>query len=112
MALRRQATLGVFWGLAERVAVQGGSFVVILVLARILGPADFGLVTLAAAIVLFGQTLIGETFSDALIQIHTVDAFHRATVFTLLFSVALLFALVLFAGADVLAGWFALPQLA
>jgi PST family polysaccharide transporter len=112
MALRRQATLGFFWGLAERIAVQGGSFLVILVLARILGPADFGLVTLAATIVLFGQTLIGETFSDALIQIPTVDPLHRATVFTLLFSVAIFFILVLLASANLLAAWFAQPQLA
>src|SRR5262249_47040734 len=45
-------------------------------------------------------------------QIHTVDAAHRATVFTVLFSAALSFVFVLFAGADVLAAWFSQPQLA
>ena len=68
MVTSRQAVHGVFWGTVERAATQGISFVVVLLLARLLGPHNYGLVTLAATIALIGQMLLGETFSQALIQ--------------------------------------------
>src|SRR5215468_4164401 len=97
MASRRQAALGTIWGVVERAATQGISFVVVVVLARFLGPQTFGLVTLAATIALFGQTLIGETFSQALIQAKVLDGDHIAAIFWLLLTAGL-------AGAGLLAG--------
>jgi PST family polysaccharide transporter len=88
-ATPRKAALGVFWGAVERFATQGISFLVVLILARILGPENYGLVTLAATIALFGQTLIGDTFSQALIQHKTVEPAHISSLFWALLGAGL-----------------------
>jgi PST family polysaccharide transporter len=84
MASSRQAVHGLFWSVAERVASQGITFAVLLLLARLLGPHAYGLVTLAATVALFGQMLLGETFSQALIQEKTIEPEHSSSVFWLL----------------------------
>lgn len=84
MASQRQVTLGVFWGVVERATTQGVSFVVVLLLARLLGPETYGLVTLAATIALFGQSLLGETFSQALIQQKALEPAHASSLFWVL----------------------------
>lgn len=111
MASRRQATLGTLWGVVERAATQGISFVVVVVLARYLGPHSFGLVTLAATMALFGQTLIGETFSQALIQTKTLESAHVSAIFWLLVAASLLAAGLLAGFSHLIAGFFSQPEL-
>ena len=92
--------------MAERAATQGVTFAVLLLLARLLGPATYGLVTLAATIALFGQMLLGETFSQALIQEKAIEPAHSSSVFWLLAGLGFLAAAAQFGAADWLAGIF------
>ncbi|HUN51923.1 MAG TPA: lipopolysaccharide biosynthesis protein [Candidatus Sulfotelmatobacter sp.] len=112
MASRRQAALGAFWGTVERVTTQGVSFLVVLILARLLGPSAYGLVALAATIALFGQTLLGETFSEALVQAKELEPAHASSLFWLLVGAGLLAAAAVVLAADGLAGFFNQPDLA
>lgn len=112
MASRRQAALGTLWGVIERASTQGISFVVVVVLARYLGPQTFGLVTLAATIALFGQTLIGETFSQALIQAKLLEPEHAAAIFWLLLAASTLGTALLAGFAHQIAAVFSQPGLA
>ena len=89
MTSQRQATLGVFWGVIERATTQGVSFITVLLLARLLGPETYGLVTLAATIALLGQSLVGETFSQALIQQKTLEPEHASSLFWVLLGAGL-----------------------
>lgn len=98
--------------MAERAATQGFTFAVLLLLARLLGPATYGLVTLAATIALFGQMLLGETFSQALIQEKVVEPAHSSSVFWLLAGLGLLAALAQLGAANWLAGLFGQPAVA
>lgn len=95
--------------MAERVATQGMTFAVLLILARILGPQNYGLVALAATIALFGQMLLGETFSQALIQEKNIEQAHSASLFWLLAFLGLLAAALQFLAAGWLADFFAQP---
>ena len=112
MASRRQAAHGAFWGLVERASTQGISFVVVLVLARLLGPENYGLVTLAATIALLGQTMLGETFSQALIQAKTLEPAHVSSLFWMLLGAGLAASLGLALAAGWLAGLFGATDLA
>jgi O-antigen/teichoic acid export membrane protein len=112
MASSRQAIHGLFWSVAERVATQGITFAVLLLLARLLGPENYGLVTLAATIALFGQMLLGETFSQALIQEKTVEPAHSSSVFWLLAILGFLAAAAQFCAAGWLAQIFGQPAVA
>ena len=106
MASQREAALGTFWGTVERATTQGISFIVVLLLARLLGPSNYGLVTLAATIALLGQTLLGETFSQALIQTKTLEPQHNDSIFWLLFVAGVASTGLVLIGADWLAALF------
>jgi O-antigen/teichoic acid export membrane protein len=112
MASKKQAAKGAFWATVERAATQGISLVVVLILARLLGPENYGMVTLAATIALLGQTLLGETFSQAIIQTKTLEEEHVSSLFWVLFGTGLFAGGALFVAAGGLANLFALPALA
>src|SRR5262245_4688566 len=112
MSDRVRAARGVFWGAVERAATQGISFVVVLVLARLLGPESYGLAALAATVILLGQMLLGETFSEALVQAETLEPAHLSSLFWLLIAVGVAVGGVFFLGADVLAQALGQPDVA
>lgn len=68
MTLRRRATAGVLWAFAERFSQELIGFVVFVLLARLLGPADFGVVALAGVFVAFTGLFLDMGFSSAIIQ--------------------------------------------
>jgi PST family polysaccharide transporter len=100
---------GLFWSVAERLASQGITFAVLLLLARILGPEQYGLVTLAATIALLGQMLLGETFSQSLIQQKDLAPAHSSSLFWLLAGLGTFSAICLFCSASLLATLFSQP---
>jgi PST family polysaccharide transporter len=112
MVTRRQTALGLFWSTVERAATQGISFLVVFLLARLLGPHNYGLVTLAATIALFGQMLLGETFSQALIQEKNLEPAHVSSLFWLLTGFGLFAAAIQFFAANALAVFFGQPDVA
>src|SRR5580704_16414759 len=112
MATARQAARGVLWGVVERASSQGIAFLVLLVLARLLGPENYGLVTLAATMALFGQMLLGETFSQALIQQKELEPAHVSSLFWLLASSGLVATCILWLASDAAGEIFAQPRLA
>jgi len=111
MATSKQAAHGVFWNTVERIATQGISFVVMLLLARLLGPHSYGLVTLAATVALIGQMLLGESFSQALIQEKNIEPLHISSLFWLLAGLGLLATAGQFAAAPQIARLFGQPDL-
>lgn len=66
--LKHDTVKGLFWSSVERFSVQGVSFVVMLVIARILDPADYGLVGMLSIFMAIAQCLIDSGFSNALIR--------------------------------------------
>src|ERR1700750_869937 len=111
MITRRQTALGLFWSTVERAATQGISFIVVFLLARLLGPHDYGLVALAATIALFGQMLLGETFSQALIQQRALESTHSSSLFWVLAVAGFSVAAVQFVAAPAISEAFGQPGL-
>ncbi len=66
--LDRKVVSGVSWKIAERVLVQGISFFVTIILARILTPNDYGLVAIVNIFVAIADIIITSGFTAALIQ--------------------------------------------
>ena len=67
-SLKNKTLKGVIWSSVERFSVQGVQFLVMLVIARILDPKDFGLVGMLAVFLAVAQSLIDSGFSQALIR--------------------------------------------
>jgi PST family polysaccharide transporter len=89
--LRQKAVRGAAWSTIENWAGQGMSFLVFLILARILGPEDFGLVALASVYVLVVQTLIRQGFAEAILQVRDLEDEHLDAAFWTNLVVSLLF---------------------
>jgi PST family polysaccharide transporter len=81
MVLRIKAARGVLWSLLEYGGGEGISFVVFLVLARLLAPESFGVIALAGVFVAFVQVFLIQGFSDAVIQREDLRRDHIDTAF-------------------------------
>ncbi|MEA5619326.1 lipopolysaccharide biosynthesis protein [Cronbergia sp. UHCC 0137] len=68
MNIKSKTIQGVFWSGIQNWGSQAGSFIVFLILARLLSPKDFGLVALANVFINFMQIFLNQGFAHALIQ--------------------------------------------
>lgn len=92
------STIGnLFWKFAERTASQMVSFVVSIILARILEPSDYGAIAMVMIFVTLANVFVEGGFSSALIQKKDADKLDFSTVFyfSMAFSV-LLYAVLFF----------------
>ena len=71
----------IIWKYLERIGAQGVSFVVSIVLARLLSPEIFGYVALISVIISILQVLVDSGFSGALIQKKNADDLDFSTIF-------------------------------
>ena len=110
-SLRSQTIKGIIWSSVERFSVQGVQFLVTLVIARILSPADFGLVGMLAIFLAVAQSLIDSGFSQALIRKQGRTETDNSTVFYFNIAVSALLYLLLYASAPWVAGFYDEPQL-
>src|SRR4051812_13297643 len=92
-----------FWLVLDVIGRQGIPFVVFLVIARIIGPGEYGQFALAMAFVGLLNVVIFQGIADALIRVEKLGEHHISTAFWMNFALAsLIFLLV-----QVLAGWVA-----
>lgn len=80
-SLKDKTISGLIWNLTERFSYQLVMFVVGVVLARLLSPADYGLVAMASIFVGVSQVLVDSGFSSALIQKSDRTELDYSTVF-------------------------------
>lgn len=72
-----------FWALVERVAPMVVSFLVSIVVARMVAPAAYGLVAMLSLFMALGQAFTELGFGAALVQRRQVDADDETTVFVI-----------------------------
>lgn len=80
-AADKRTRIGVVWSFAERFSSQAIGFVVILVMARLLSPADYGLVGMLTIFIELGGSLADSGFSQALIRRRDRTKTDTSTVF-------------------------------
>lgn len=67
-SLKQKAAKGVLWSTIERFSVQGVQFLIMIVMARLLTPHDYGIIGMLAIFIAVAQSLIDSGFSQALIR--------------------------------------------
>jgi PST family polysaccharide transporter len=112
MALKVKAARGVLWSFLEFGGGEGISFVVFLILARLVAPEDFGIVSLAGVFVSLAQVFLVQGFSDAVIQREDLTPDHCSTAFWSNVAIAAVFFVATVAGANLIAAAFGQPRLA
>ena len=80
-SLKDKTSKGLLWSAVERFSVQGIQFLVMLVMARLLTPEDYGLVGMAAVFNAIAGSLVDSGFSQALIRKQNRTDLDKSTVF-------------------------------
>lgn len=110
-SLKDKTLHGVGWSFADNLVNQGVTFLIGLVLARLLSPEEYGLISIIVIFISVFNTIVDSGFSNALIRKVDVTDIDYSTVFwtNILVSVVLFFAL--FFSAPAIARFFNQPQL-
>lgn len=111
LSLRRQVIGGFFWKFGERILAQGISFAVSVVLARLIAPAEFGVIALTWIFIALANVFVVSGFATALIQNKDATDGDFSTNFYCSLVVSLLLYALLFAAAPSIAGFYGIPQL-
>lgn len=110
--LQRRVARGLTWTIAELWGRQALNLLVFIVLARLLVPADFGLVALASVFVALAQVVVDQGLGDALIQRRQITRSHIDTAFWVALLTGAALTLVGIAAAGPIATLLAEPALA
>lgn len=106
-----QVKKAVSWSMIDVFIRYGLNFLVLIVLARILSPSDFGLVAMLALFVAVSGLLIDSGFSQALIQRQQTTLIDESTIFFFTLVMGALIALILCALAPWIAAFYGQPLL-
>lgn len=110
-SLKQKTVTGVLWSSLERFSVQGIQFVVMIVMARMLTPNDYGLVGMLAVFISISQSLVDSGFSQALIRKQNRTETDNSTVFYFNIIVGLILYAIIFVSAPFIADFYNEPQL-
>lgn len=101
--LKEKAIKGTIWKFLERFLAQGISFIIAIILARILMPQDFTVVSIVSIFFAFANVIIAGGFNAALIQKKDTDNEDYSTVLYLSLVVSLGLYAILFFTAPLIA---------
>lgn len=106
MSLAQKALSGFIWTAITKFGSQGIQFLVLIVLARLLVPADFGLVAILMGFFAVSKTLIDSGFAQAIIREKEISEEDKSTTFFLNLFVALGIYFILWFSAPAIATFF------
>lgn len=97
---------GLFWKILENGGAQGIQFVIAIVLARLLSPAEYGLVGIIMIFITIANVIVQSGFSTALIQKRRTDDRDFSSVFYFSLAIALGMYLILYAAAPAIGDFY------
>ena len=102
---------GMLWSTLEKFSVQGVSFVIGIILARLLTPKEYGTVGLLLVFISFSQVFIDSGFGAALIQKQDRTENDINTVFTFNFLVAIFCFVIIWLFAPFISEYYEIEEL-
>lgn len=109
--IRAKATVSIFWSVIDQSIRQGFQIIVTIVLARMLSPAEFGLIAMIGVFTALASAFIDSGFSSALIQKPELSPDDADTVFYFNVIMGLLMTLIIYASAPAIAAFYNQPML-
>ena len=79
--VKSKAVSGLFWKFAERICAQGVSFVLSVILARLLMPEDYGIVALVLVFIDIANVFVSTGLGESLVQKKDATTEDFSTVF-------------------------------
>lgn len=110
-SLRHKTVRGVGWSFIDNIASSGIAFLVGLVLARLLTPAEYGVMAMIAIFIAVSTSIIDSGFSNALIRKVHVKRVDYNTVFYFNLAVSILVYVLLYFASPAISVFFKEPIL-
>ncbi len=108
----QKAAASFLFKLMESFGTQGVAFVVSVLLARLLSPDDYGVLTMLTVFIAISQVFVQSGLNTALIQKLEIDETDRSSVFWVSLGVAGVLYAILFLCAPAIGTFYRMPQLA
>ena len=105
-SLKEKTIKGVGWSFADNIANTGITFLVGLVLARLLTPAEYGVMAMISIFIALSNSIIDSGFSNALIRKIDAKREDYNTVFYFNLVVGVLLYIILFFSSPVISSFF------
>lgn len=107
----KKTKIGMLWNVFEKIVVQGISFILNIILARLLSPHDYGTIGMLTIFLMFSNVFIDSGFSRALIQKQdrTENDFSTALIFNI--SVSVILYVMLYVLSPAIASFYKTPEL-
>ena len=111
MSLKQKTISGLFWSFTDNFAKLGITFIVGIILARLLTPREFGLIGMTTIFIAVSQSFIDSGFKQALIRKKDCTQADFSTVFYFNLLVSAVFYLFLFLSSGWISRFFSEPLL-
>lgn len=105
-SLKSDALGAVSWHFGGQIAKQFSSFVIGIILARLLSPSDFGVIALASVFISVTYAFVDSGFASALIQKKNCTEDDYSTVFFFNLIISIFFYLIIFLFSGTIASYF------
>ena len=102
----RKIVGGLGWSFGERILAQGVSFLISIVLARILAPDQFGVISLILVFINIANVFVANGFGESLIQKKDADSLDFSSAFFFNIGFSIILYLILFLVAPVITTFF------
>lgn len=109
--LKQKTVKGVSWSIVDNISNQGITFLVGLVLARLLTPDEYGLIGIISIFIMVFNSIVDSGFSNALIRKNNTSDTDYNTVFVVNMAISVILFAVLFFLSPTIATFFERPQL-
>lgn len=106
MSLKQQTITGITWSIVDNAYAQIITFVVGIILARLLEPREFGLIGMITIFIAIAQSFVDSGFRQALIRKNNCTEQDYNTVFYFNIFVSILFYIILFFSAGLISSFF------
>ncbi|NLE63652.1 MAG: oligosaccharide flippase family protein, partial [Bacteroidales bacterium] len=111
LSLKDKTIHGVSWSFADNIIGSGITFLIGLVLARLLSPDEFGIIGMITIFIAISNTIVDSGFSNALIRRKEVQDIDYNTVFYLNIVFSIFLYVIIFISAPAISVFFKEPQL-
>jgi teichuronic acid exporter len=106
MSLKQKAINGILWTFIHQFSVQGVTFFVSLLLARLILPSEFGLIAMISVFISIGNTLINSGMSQSLLRTNLPTDEEYSTIFYFNVLISILVYIILFTLSNSIALFF------
>lgn len=109
--IRTKVMSGLIWTFGERILAQGSSFVISILLARLLLPKEYGIIAIVMVFINLANVFVTDGFGEALVNKRDSNETDYSTIFFCSLFCSIFFYIVIFFVAPYIASFYEMPLL-